>query len=287
MRQYDASSGGIGDIVGGDDPSVVVRQLRERLEETMTSDTSAKAALTKSDAVILDLRSNQRHLKRQLDLLHEERAEINKELQIAKADVANARTNTNGSDDTKRIESLQAHIRDITQRLEDSQKKQREQQTKIQNINNNSSSLHSRDDNKNAKVGELQVQLDRAHAQILTADMVRKELEDTLEAEQYTWELRVQDQERQIAKLQHEYNTLILDLDQCRIQWKDAEVGWNEELNELRGDLVSAQRQLKQQREKNSAAENSGNSNINDSSAQRELLQKIHQLESEISKQWP
>ena len=55
-----------------------------------------------------------------------------------------------------------------------------------------------------ARVGELQVQLDRAHAQILTADMVRKELEDTLEAEQYTWELRVQDQERQIQELQQD-----------------------------------------------------------------------------------
>lgn len=55
-----------------------------------------------------------------------------------------------------------------------------------------------------ADVQELQLQLDRAHAQILTADMVRKELEDTLEAEQYTWELRVQDQERTIAQLQQD-----------------------------------------------------------------------------------
>lgn len=49
---------------------------------------------------------------------------------------------------------------------------------------------------------DVQTQLDQAHAQLLTADMVRKELEDTLEAEQYTWDLRVQEQERTIVELQ-------------------------------------------------------------------------------------
>lgn len=91
LRQYDASSGG--GAGAGDEPSVVVQQLRERLRETMASDTSAKAALTESDAMILDLQSNQRQLKRQLDLLQDERAQINKELQTAKANVTNAVTN--------------------------------------------------------------------------------------------------------------------------------------------------------------------------------------------------
>jgi len=90
LRQYDASSGGAG---GGDQPSVVIQQLREPLRETKASDTSAKAALTESDAMILDLQSNQRQLKRQLDLLQDERAQINKELQTAKANVTNAVTN--------------------------------------------------------------------------------------------------------------------------------------------------------------------------------------------------
>ncbi|CAB9496558.1 BRCT domain protein [Seminavis robusta] len=86
---------------------------------------------------------------------------------------------------------------------------------------------------KEGTVGELQVQLDRAHAQILTADMVRKELEDTLEAEQYTWELRVQDQERTIVELQQEAGVLQEDLEQCRQQWKQADEEWTHKVQQL------------------------------------------------------
>eukprot|EP00531_Pseudo-nitzschia_arenysensis_P001103 CAMPEP_0116156582 /NCGR_PEP_ID=MMETSP0329-20121206/22907_1 /TAXON_ID=697910 /ORGANISM="Pseudo-nitzschia arenysensis, Strain B593" /LENGTH=903 /DNA_ID=CAMNT_0003653671 /DNA_START=295 /DNA_END=3006 /DNA_ORIENTATION=+ len=247
-----------------------IRQLREELKEAMSRDASSKAALSKSDALILDLRSNQRQLKRQLDLLQEERAEMNKELQKAKQNgIGNSSSSSNNAKQEEQIQSLQAHIEDISKQLELSKLKQKQQQNEINN------SAHSRGDNnsKNEKVGELQVQLDRAHAQILTADMVRKELEDTLEAEQYTWELRVQDQERQIVKLQQECDTLAQDLDQCRSQWKEAEVGWNQELNELKEELAKARKQLQHQ------SENGNNNNKND--PQRDLYQKIHQLETE------
>jgi chromosome segregation ATPase len=68
------------------------------------------------------------------------------------------------------------------------------------NANNNNSNA--------AVVGDMQTQLDQAHAQLLTADMVRKELEDTLEAEQYTWDLREQEQERTIQSLQQQLDEL-------------------------------------------------------------------------------
>jgi chromosome segregation ATPase len=249
-----------------------IQRLREELKEAMSRDASAKATLSKSDAVILDLRSNQRQLKRQLDHYQEERAEIHKELQKAKEysatnGVDNSSSNNNAQQQQHQIESLQAHINNITKQLEESQRRQQQQQ---QEINNSAHSRSQPQDNKNEKVGELQVQLDRAHAQILTADMVRKELEDTLEAEQYTWELRVQDQERQIARMQEECDTLVRDLDQCRSQWKEAEVGWNQELNELKDELTRARHQLQQQSENGKKNE-----------PQRDLFQKIHQLESE------
>jgi len=259
----------------GGEADVAIQQLREELKEAMSRDASAKAALSKSDAVILDLRSNQRQLKRQLELLQEERAKISKELHKAKEIAGTASTkntvdnsSSNNAQQQKQINSLQAHINDITKQLEESQRRQQRQQQEINN------SAHSRqqlkDNNKNAKVGELQIQLDRAHAQILTADMVRKELEDTLEAEQYTWELRVQDQERQITRLQQDCDTLARDLDQCRSQWKEAEVSWSQELNELKDELTRARNQLQQQGE-----------NGNKSEPQRDLYQKLHQLESE------
>jgi chromosome segregation ATPase len=250
-----------------------IQQLREELKEAMSRDASAKAALSKSDAVILDLRSNQRQLKRQLDLLQEERAEMNKELQKAKENAGglngfNNSTQQQQQQQQQQIESLEAHIQEITKQLEESQRRQQHQDT--------NNSAHSRgqptDNNKNEKVGELQVQLDRAHAQILTADMVRKELEDTLEAEQYTWDLRVQDQERQIERLQQECDTIAQDLDQCRSQWKEAEVGWTQELNELKEDLSRARHQLQQP----GGTDNAANNNLQD-----DLFQKIRKLESE------
>lgn len=246
-----------------------IQKLRDDLKEAMSRDVSSKAALAKSDAIILDLRSAQRQLKRQLDQFQEERAGINRELQKAKQ-IANAAgaQNVVGAKQQEQIQSLHSHIEEITKQLEKSHQIQKQQQKEL------SDSAHSReilkDDNKNEKVGELEVQLDRAHAQILTADMVRQELEDTLEAEQYTWELRVQDQERQIVKLQEQCDTLTHDLEQCRSQWKEAEVGWNQELNELKEELAMAQSQLQHQSE---------NGNNND--PQRDLFQKIHQLESE------
>mmetsp|Transcript_23139 Transcript_23139/g.54715 ORF Transcript_23139/g.54715 Transcript_23139/m.54715 type:complete len:942 (-) Transcript_23139:1338-4163(-) len=274
-QSYNTDNGRLGKNVGTN-PEETIKKLRDELKDAMSRDDSAKAALSKSDAVILDLRSNQRQLKRQLDLLHEERAGMSKELQKAK-DAANTENRVdNRSSNTdqyqEQIKSLQAHINKITQQLEESQRRQQEQQKEI------NSSSHSRaqldNNNKNEKVGELQVQLDRAHAQILTADMVRKELEDTLEAEQYTWELRVQDQERQITRLQQDCDALASDLEQCRSQWKEAEVGWNQELNELKNELSQAQQQLQRFGE-------NGSMNGKTNEPQRDLFQKIQQLESE------
>lgn len=161
----------------------VIAKLREQLEMASRSASSSKSAVAKSDAVILELRSTVRQLKRQL-------------------------------------EKVQTTQRDGT---------------------TNSSIDGST--NRDAVIGELQVQLDRAHAQILTADMVRKELEDTLEAEQYTWELRVQDQEREIADLSQHVTVLQHELDTMRSQWKEAETGWSTDLQTLQDQLSAAQQE--------------------------------------------
>jgi chromosome segregation ATPase len=190
-----------------------VRSLREALEEAQQRDATAKAALAKSDSVILELRSNIRQLKRQLEKLEKEH-----------------------KSDEQTIQHYQAELRTLqnsaTQKLqkEQEQHEQQLQELKSQVVVANSAARES-------IVGELQVQLDRAHAQILTADMVRKELEDTLEAEQYTWELRVQDQERTIQSMQSECHTLKEDLEQCRSQWNEAEQGWTKQVKELQRQL--------------------------------------------------
>jgi chromosome segregation ATPase len=230
---------------------VSIQRLKEQLEAARAKDNSTKAALAKSDAVILELRSNQRQIKRQLELLQQEKAEWNMNKKVSEIESTNKQNN--------QIDVLNRKIQELTNQLQVSESSSRD-----------------------AKVGELQIQLDRAHAQILTADMVRKELEDTLEAEQYTWELRVQDQERQITLLQQECDTLAQDLNQCRSQWKEAECGWNDELDELREQLIRTQQQnqhLSRQMSGNSSNDNIENGEESSSSAA--MVQKIHQLETE------
>jgi len=87
---------------------------------------------------------------------------------------------------------------------------------------------------------ELQNEVDKAHAQLLTADMVRRELEDTLEAEQYTWELRVQDQERTIAQLQQDRDELVQQLEE-KPQGKGNDSDLKKQLSTLESERAELQ----------------------------------------------
>jgi chromosome segregation ATPase len=207
-----------------------INQLRQALDESHAKDATAKSYLAKSDAIILELRSSVRQFKRQIETSERQNAQ---------------QKNDHKSKAESQVEELQKRIRELQHQLAVSQSS-------------------SNDEN----VGELQIQLDRAHAQILTADMVRKELEDTLEAEQYTWDLRVQDQERTIVQLQQQIQTLSQDLETCRSQWKEAEVGWNSQLEDL-------QQQLKQARTRMATTQALKHG------SQGEMSSKITQLEQE------
>ena len=197
----------------GAGPNLTMNKLRAALEEAEQRDATAKAALAKSDAVILELRSSIRQLKRSVEQLQRDK------------DVSDEHV---------------AHLQQELQQLEitASQAMRNEQEMHGLQVHKLKSQLQvSETQSKEQVVGEMQVQLDRAHAQILTADMVRKELEDTLEAEQYTWELRVQDQERQLVQMQEECKTVEEDLEECRVQWREAEQGWSEENRILQEQL--------------------------------------------------
>jgi chromosome segregation ATPase len=226
-----------------------ISKLRTALEDASSRDSTSKAALAKSDAVILELRSSLRQLKRQLDKVQNEKTEAQSKLQQAHRDLT---------------ESQQKARQEMTSHS-------RQHQLELQQLQHQLVEM-SNSHNKEERVGELQVQLDRAHAQILTADMVRKELEDTLEAEQYTWELRVQDQERTIQQLQHECNSLAEELNKFQTQFKDQENHWNQQIQEL-------QQQLQQQ-------EMTGGSSYHPSNRGEDvtaLKEKIAELEQERS----
>jgi chromosome segregation ATPase len=226
-----------------DGAEATVRKLRSALDDSSTKDVSAKSALAKSDAVILELRSSVRQLKRQLEKVQDEKTAAE---QHHNGVTQQLRRNAGGSNvnDSRAILSDQASV-DHSQAAD-------------------------------SRIGELQVQLDRAHAQMLTADMVRKELEDTLEAEQYTWELRVQDQERTIDQLQRECSVLANDLEQCRSQWKEAEDGWTEEVQELQNQLEKAQQEIAHWKSLNKGGDDDGSAGL------KERLVALEQERNEL-----
>ena len=227
-------------------PEPTIHKLRAELDQTTARDSQAKAALAKSDAVILELRSSIRQVKRQLEHQQQETQEWKEQHETIQSQLQQLKQHDLANPSSQQY---QEQIQQLQQRLQQIQ------------------SAHSQNEN----VGELQVQLDRAHAQILTADMVRTELEDTLEAEQYTWELRVQDQERTIAQLMQDIEVLTDDLENCRSQWKEAEDGWTAQVQELSEQLTQARNRI--------AATSATHAST--SHEQQELQEKMLQLEQE------
>jgi chromosome segregation ATPase len=177
-----------------------IYKFRDALDRANAKDLNSKAAIAKSEAVILELRSSLAKVRAQLETVQADK--MSKSLETPTT-----------------INELKRQIQDLQNKL-------------------------SHGNSQNAAVGELQVQLDRAHAQMLTADMVRKELEDTLEAEQYTWELRIKDQERESELLREEISRLQKDLDDARSQWRSAEQDWNKQTLELNQQLTQARTRL-------------------------------------------
>mmetsp|Transcript_643 Transcript_643/g.768 ORF Transcript_643/g.768 Transcript_643/m.768 type:complete len:866 (-) Transcript_643:82-2679(-) len=195
-------------------PELTESKLHKALEDANQRNATANAELAKSDAVILELRSYIRQLKRQVEQVQKEKEAKEEMGQKLKVDVEESASETR---ERCMREEIQKEGEKLKQ-LDDSK-------------------LQVDEHPKDQILGELQVQLDRAHAQILTANVVRKELEDTLEAEQYTWELRVQDQERQIIFLHQECKKLKEDLEECRLQCREAESGWSEEITTIKNQL--------------------------------------------------
>ena len=241
-----------------DGPEATILNLRRCLGAAQINNDASgsihKFQREKADATILELRSSVRQLKRQLEKLDGENREKHAELVEAKK-LWHSLKRQQLPDDA----SASARSQHTTQTTQEQEKE------------------HAMA--KEERVGELQVQLDRAHAQILTADMVRKELEDTLEAEQYTWELRVQDQERTIADLQQEIGVLTEDLVRCQQEWKQADGEWANQVAGLEYQLQNVKEQHQGPRDAGS-----GNSDKidDDSKAEIQNLQvKLRELEGE------
>jgi hypothetical protein len=252
-----------------DGPEATIVALRQALEVANVRDVTERTNLAKSEATILELRSSVRQLKRQLEKLDGEARQKHVDWVHAK-------------------QQLQQTLKQQQQQLKHVAQQQHDDTTLSSSHMSLSQQSQEHALAKEERVGEMQVMLDRAHAQLLTADMVRKELEDTLEAEQYTWELRVQDQERTIVDLQQEIAQLTEDLEQCRLQWKQADQHWAEQVAELQQTLMRLQQQQQQQDQQQPSETGESNKNINNNNNNTatntqvlELHGKLRQLEDE------
>ena len=143
-----------------------IQKLRTDIEQQQMTIQKISSASSKSDAVILELRSTIRQYKRQLEKLQQAQT-------VDHAVVSNSNNNNND------IDTNVQSAADVS----------------------NPQSLSDRAVQNHPLVMELTDQLHDYQNKLMTADLIRKELEDTIEAEQYTWELRVQDLEREVQEL--------------------------------------------------------------------------------------
>lgn len=157
-----------------------IQKLRTDIEQQQMTIHKISSASSKSDAVILELRSTIRQYKRQLDKLQQQQPSD-------KIAVAGISDGAGHATDTSFLSGMGTI---------DTNPSTLQQQPQVP--------LSDSDIQNHPVVVELTEQLQDLQNKLMTADLIRKELEDTIEAEQYTWELRVQDLEREVHELKQQ-----------------------------------------------------------------------------------
>ena len=167
-----------------------IQKLRTDIEQQQMTIQKISSASSKSDAVILELRSTIRQYKRQLDKLQQQQQQqlSPNKVGVAGNDAGGGGNNSNTVDTSFNSGTGTSDPNQLPQV---------------------SPPLSDSDVQNHPLVVELTEQLHDLQNKLMTADLIRKELEDTIEAEQYTWELRVQDLEREVHELKLQLATAV------------------------------------------------------------------------------
>ena len=223
-------------------------KLRRQLDDTLAQNERSKTSLARSDAVILELRRDQRETSGQLTKAEGERELLDRRATELEQDLSTSQ---------QELHELRVTVQARSKELE--------------RISDEVGRANQRD----AVLGELQLKLDRAEAQILTADMRNKQLEEDYRSDREEWEMK-------LARKEDE-------LDQCRAELggevsnrKDAEQFWRESANvreermrELESEIARLASMLRETNEREAAIQA-------EREADREALAEVDELRGDL-----
>ncbi len=234
--------------VSRDGPHATIVKLRRQLDETLAQNERSKTSLARSDAVILELRRDLRETSGQLTKAEGERELLDRRATELEQDLSTSQ---------QELHELRVTVQARSKELE--------------RISDEVGRANQRD----AVLGELQLKLDRAEAQILTADMRNKQLEEDYRSDREEWEMN-------LARKEDE-------LDQCRAELsgevsnrKDAEQFWRESANvreermrELESEIARLSGMLRETNEREAAIQS-------EREADREALAEVDELRGDL-----
>lgn len=234
--------------VSRDGPHATIVKLRRQLDDTLAQNERSKTALARSDAVILELRKDLRDASSRLvksegerELLDRRAAELEEDLSTSHRELHELRVTAQAR--TKELEMISDEVGRANQR--------------------------------DAVLGELQLKLDRAEAQILTADMRNKQLEEDYRRDREEWEMTLATKEDELDHCRAELGGEVSNRKDAEQFWKQSANAREERMRELEGEIGRLSNILRETNEREAAIQS-------EREADREALAEVDELRSDL-----
>ena len=234
--------------VSRDGPHATIVKLRRQLDDTLAQNERSKTALARSDAVILELRRDLRDASSRLaksegerELLDRRAAELEEDLSTSQRELHELRVTAQAR--TKELEMISDEVGRANQR--------------------------------DAVLGELQLKLDRAEAQILTADMRNKQLEEDYRRDREEWEMALARKEDELDQCRAELGGEVSNRKDAEQFWKQSANTREERMRELEGEIGRLSNMLRETNDREAAIQS-------EREADREALAEVDELRSDL-----
>ena len=234
--------------VSRDGPHATIVKLRRQLDETLAQNERSKTSLARSDAVILELRRDLRETSGQLtkaegerELLDRRAAELEQDLSTSQQELHELRVTVQAR--SKELERISDEVGRANQR--------------------------------DAVLGELQLKLDRAEAQILTADMRNKQLEEDYRSDREEWEMNLARKEDELDQCRAELSGEVSNRKDAEKFWRESASVREERMRELESEIARLSGMLRETNEREAAIQS-------EREADREALAEVDELRGDL-----
>jgi hypothetical protein len=234
--------------VSRDGPHATIVKLRRQLDETLAQNERCKTALARSDAVILELRRDLRDASSRLaksegekELLKRRETELEQDLSTSQRELHEMRVTAQAR--SKELEIISDEVGRASQR--------------------------------DAVLGELQLKLDRAEAQILTADMRNKQLEEDYRRDREEWEMALARKEDELDHCRAELGGEVSNRQDAEQFWKQSANTREERMRELEGEIERLSNMLRETKDREATIQS-------EREADREALAEVDELRGDL-----